>query len=195
MGHPGRSSRSSLASLERARRSARPAYADGLGDRDRSLSPDNTAVWDTLLTSITPDPQPPSAGSSFTSAAAAASSSTASAAASASTSMTSTGPSDEQTPTRDCDVSESGSNTEEDEYDMLGLSNFVRSNGAHTLRSYAEAVLAPPDEASSNDITNDGEGLGGMRSIISRLAERDDIPDSWWASAGLSRNLRREPMI
>lgn len=193
MGPPARTSRTNL---ERARRSAREAYVDGLGDRDRSLSPENGAVWDTLLTSITPDPQPPSAGSSFTSAAAAASSSTASAAASASTSMTSTGPSDEQTPARDCDVSESGSNTEEEEDDdMYGLSNFVRSNGAQTWRSYAEAVLAPPDEASANDIMNDGEGLGGMRSIISRLAERDDIPDSWWASAGLSRNLRREPMI
>ncbi|RCI12480.1 hypothetical protein L249_1167, partial [Ophiocordyceps polyrhachis-furcata BCC 54312] len=37
---------------------------DGLGDRDRSLSPE---VWDTLLTTLTPDPQPPSAGSSFSS--------------------------------------------------------------------------------------------------------------------------------
>ncbi|RDA94291.1 hypothetical protein CP533_0552 [Ophiocordyceps camponoti-saundersi (nom. inval.)] len=41
----------------------RHAFAvDGLGDRDRSLSPE---VWDTLLTTLTPDPQPPSAGSSF----------------------------------------------------------------------------------------------------------------------------------
>ncbi|RDA87746.1 hypothetical protein CP532_2493 [Ophiocordyceps camponoti-leonardi (nom. inval.)] len=43
----------------------RHAFAvDGLGDRDRSLSPE---VWDTLLTTLTPDPQPPSAGSSFSS--------------------------------------------------------------------------------------------------------------------------------
>lgn len=40
---------------------------DGLGDRDRSLSPE---VWDTLLSTLTPDPQPPSAGSSFASVAA-----------------------------------------------------------------------------------------------------------------------------
>lgn len=177
-----------------ARRSARQAYSDGLGDRDRSLSPENGAVWDTLLTSITPDPQPPSAGSSFTSAAAAASSSTASAVPSASTSMTSTGPSDEQTPARDCDVSESGSNTEEeDNMNMYDLGNFIRSNGGQTWRSYAEAVLSPPDEPSGNgltsdDITSDVE-LAGMRSIISRLAERDDIPNSWWASAGLSRRI------
>lgn len=37
---------------------------DGLGDRDRSLSPE---VWDTLLSTLTPDPQQPSAGSSFAS--------------------------------------------------------------------------------------------------------------------------------
>ncbi|PFH59037.1 hypothetical protein XA68_12896 [Ophiocordyceps unilateralis] len=37
---------------------------DGLGDRNRSLSPE---VWDTLLSTLTPDPQPPSAGSSFSS--------------------------------------------------------------------------------------------------------------------------------
>jgi len=37
---------------------------DGLGDRDRSLSPE---MWDTLLSTLTPDPQPPSAGSSFAS--------------------------------------------------------------------------------------------------------------------------------
>lgn len=41
---------------------------DGLGDRDRSLSPE---VWDTLLTTLTPDPQPPSVGSSFASGTAA----------------------------------------------------------------------------------------------------------------------------
>lgn len=43
---------------------------DGLGDRNRSLSPEGYDVWDTLLYTVTPDPQPPSAGSSFTSASA-----------------------------------------------------------------------------------------------------------------------------
>ncbi|SPN97510.1 uncharacterized protein DNG_01024 [Cephalotrichum gorgonifer] len=40
---------------------------DGLGDRERSMSPDPNGTWDTLLTTLTPDPQPPSAGSSFAS--------------------------------------------------------------------------------------------------------------------------------
>lgn len=42
------------------------SWGDGLGDRERSLSPE---VWDTLLTTLTPDPQPPSANTSFASAA------------------------------------------------------------------------------------------------------------------------------
>ncbi|EPE05648.1 hypothetical protein F503_08179 [Ophiostoma piceae UAMH 11346] len=40
---------------------------DGLGDRRRSLSPEGDGVWDTLLTTLTPDPQPPSLNSSFAS--------------------------------------------------------------------------------------------------------------------------------
>ena len=40
---------------------------NGLGDRNRSLSPEG---WDTLLSTLTPDPQAPSAGSSFASTAA-----------------------------------------------------------------------------------------------------------------------------
>ena len=46
--------------------SHRGAGLDGLGDRDRSLSPE----WGMLLATLTPDPQPPSASSSFVSAAA-----------------------------------------------------------------------------------------------------------------------------
>src|SRR6478609_11914007 len=42
----------------------RSRYADGLGDRERSISAE---PWETLLSTLTPDPQPPSAGSSFAS--------------------------------------------------------------------------------------------------------------------------------
>ncbi|KAF1814396.1 hypothetical protein P152DRAFT_447763 [Eremomyces bilateralis CBS 781.70] len=48
------------------------ARVDGLGDRERSLPPDEDS-WETMLTTITPDPHPPSAGSSFTTAVATAS--------------------------------------------------------------------------------------------------------------------------
>ncbi|KAL1624443.1 hypothetical protein SLS54_003784 [Diplodia seriata] len=49
-----------------------PGAIDGLGDRERSLSPP-ADPWETMLTTITPDTQLPSADSSFTSAAASAS--------------------------------------------------------------------------------------------------------------------------
>lgn len=49
-----------------------PGTVDGLGDRERSLSPP-ADPWETMLTTITPDAQLPSADSSFTSAAASAS--------------------------------------------------------------------------------------------------------------------------
>ncbi|KAF9738375.1 hypothetical protein PMIN04_004565 [Paraphaeosphaeria minitans] len=49
---------------------------DGLGDRERSLSPVVDDHWETMLTSVAPDPLAPTAESSFASAAASASFST-----------------------------------------------------------------------------------------------------------------------
>ncbi|PBP19364.1 hypothetical protein BUE80_DR009882 [Diplocarpon rosae] len=176
--------------MERSRRLTRPRL-DGLGDRDRSFSPEGGAAWDTLLTSITPDPQPPSAGSSFasTSAAAAAASSSGSGPSSTSTSLTSV---DRVAVEHECDVSETESNSDEDE-DIYGfdddLQNLGRHRGDRFWRTYAEVVTARADLATRNDT----EHLGGLHRIISRMARRDDVPETWWASAGLSRNLRPDP--
>lgn len=49
---------------------------DGLGDRERSVSPPVDDHWETMLTSVAPDPLAPTAESSFASAAASASFST-----------------------------------------------------------------------------------------------------------------------
>ncbi|PVH84353.1 hypothetical protein DL98DRAFT_651587 [Cadophora sp. DSE1049] len=188
-----RSLNQTASNIERSRRLIRQARLDGLGDRDRSMSPEGGAAWDTLLTSITPDPQPPSAGSSFasTSAAAAAASSSGSgpssgsASASASTLMTSP----DRVGDHECDVSDSGSNTEDEEEDIYELQEFNGSRrGDRFWRTYADVVTARADRAARQDTD-----LGGMHRIISRLARRDEIPDNWWTSAGLSRNLRREP--
>lgn len=177
------------------RRVARQAaLLDGLGDRDRSLSPEGPtdAAWDTLLSSIPPDPQPPSAGSSFASAPsaiAAASSSSDSAPASASTSLTSMGPSEETPVLHDCDMSDSGSASDEEDDVMFELAEFGRNRGARAWRSYADVVTARADQARAVEEPD----LDSMHLIISRMAHSDDIPDEFWVSAGLSRNLRREP--
>jgi hypothetical protein len=95
---------------------------------------------------------------------------------------------------RDCDISES--NTEdEDEDDMyelrddrfISMSEMVgeMEDRERSVRSsWAEVAQA------GRSLHGDG-GLNGMHRIISRLAERDDIPESWWASVG----LRREPTV
>ncbi|TVY13706.1 hypothetical protein LARI1_G007462 [Lachnellula arida] len=179
-------------SMNQRRVARQAALLDGLGDRDRSLSPEGPtgAAWDTLLSSIPPDPQPPSAGSSFASAPsaiAAASSSSDSAPASASTSMTSMGPSEETPAVHDCDMSDSGSTSDEEDEDLLA--EFGRNRAARAWRSYADVVTARADQARAVEEPD----LDSMHLIISRLAHSDDIPDEFWVSAGLSRNLRREP--
>ncbi|RDL38066.1 uncharacterized protein BP5553_05499 [Venustampulla echinocandica] len=185
--------RGPMYNVERARRMARQEM-DGLGDRDRSLSPEGGSAWDTLLASITPDPQPPSAGSSFASAsAAAAATSSASGSASANTSMTSVGLISTGMGLMDPNCDDSDSSNTEDEDDLYELQDFSRARGDRSLRSYAEVVTTHPyDRHIRPNVSADTEDLGGMHRIISRLAERDEIPDEWWASAGLSRNLRPE---
>ncbi|KAI0012619.1 hypothetical protein F4779DRAFT_15736 [Xylariaceae sp. FL0662B] len=95
---PHRVDRSRPAQLSRgaSRLSNRVRYVDGLGDRDRSLSPEGDGVWDTLQSTLTPDPQPPSVGSSFASTTASAATSQSTAASSSNTPITS--PDDEAEP-------------------------------------------------------------------------------------------------
>jgi hypothetical protein len=109
---------------------------DGLGDRNRSVSPFHDQLqWDSFLTTVVDDPVAPTAGSSFASAAASASftnshpSSRAGSANSAASSQTHlTVPSRRPSPPqneqfmRACDTSEddSASDTEEEEMDVRG---------------------------------------------------------------------------
>lgn len=169
---------------------------DGLGDRDRSLSPEGDGVWDTLLSSITPDPQPPSVGTSFAStptpASAAGTSQTTASANSGNSSRTSLadGPDGGFTPQEIgfAEVCESGidnSDTEGDE-DEEARNNTLRRFG----QSYADLMGREDDNEDDDD--NDLEVLGGVESmqrIVRQLARRQDIPDEWWAEAGLSRTL------
>lgn len=177
---------------------------DGLGDRNRSLSPEGDHVWDTLLSTVTPDPQPPSVGSSFASASASASAATSqsTAAGSAGTSLTSPdvvdGPVLEQPCESDCDNSDSEADDdvhdededEDDEDIEMDENTWIRFSNAMARvgRSYADAARSNGNEESLELLG----GIGGMQHIVRSLARREDIPDEWWAEAGLSRTLPRE---
>lgn len=167
---------------------------DGLGDRDRSLSPEGDGVWDTLLSSITPDPQPPSVGSSFasTSASARASQSTASAATGSSNTSFS-GPiadtAEESGVEHPCESAGENSDTEGDEEDETGDNTLTRFRPGP---SYA-AIVARTELRHDEDIASRLAGdYGGMQRIVRNLARREDIPAEWWAEVGLSRTLSRE---
>ena len=186
---------------------------DGLGDRERSLSPEADDVWDTLLSTLTPDPQPPSVGSSFASASAsAAASQTAGsqsvAAGSSSTSLTGPDPDPAEDSTMEppCESGCEHSDTEgdeDDDDDDLEQNTLTRfPPGLRSSRSYADmAARATGGHSSSSNNGGGGGGddaleflggMGGMQRIVRNLARREDIPDEWWAEAGLSRSLSRE---
>ncbi|KAK4104021.1 hypothetical protein N658DRAFT_514031 [Parathielavia hyrcaniae] len=178
--------------------SARPwaieaADMDGLGDRNRSLSPEGDNLWGTLLTTLTPDPQPPSVGSSFASASASAAATQSTAAASSRTSFTAPDAAAEESAFElpcesGCDNSDTegeGEGDEEDEMDRMQLPYFPRL----ALASQSHADRA---RGNSEDYLELLGSIGGMQHIVRSLARREDIPDEWWAEAGLSRTLSRE---
>lgn len=167
---------------------------DGLGDRNRSLSPEGDNVWDTLLSTVTPDPQPPSIGSSFASASAsfsAAASQSAAAAGSSGTPLTSPdAPDDESRIGLYCETT-SESDEDEDEGDNDNLMTFNQLMATvqnQQRRSYAD-VTRNTDNEDPLELLG---GIGGMQHIVRGLARREDIPDEWWAEAGLSRTLPRD---
>lgn len=239
----------------------------GLGDRDRSPSPEG---WDTLLTTLTPDPQPPSAGSSFASTAA-----SQSAGVSSSTSLTTPGTREESAVDPACDSGCENSDTEGPDYEHPDFARIrrrreelsrrvrvrvpnlaadgpvdgpvetrsIRREGSATSSRAASRRQRPADDlmvaaavdgngslslshlrgqrhgwigqlsvgtsddelgldrrslnregsAVSGNNTSQGEDDWlGMRRIVQSLARREDIPDEWWAEAGLNRTLPRD---
>lgn len=163
---------------------------DGLGDRNRSLSPEDEGVWDTLLSSITPDPQPPSVGTSFASTSApasgAASQNVDNSAGSSHTHTTAPSTIEalefdfEEQP---CESGGDNSDTEGEDEDLSQLSALRRYE-----QTYAEAARAHREE----DELEIMGGVESMQRIVRNLARREDIPDEWWAEAGLNRSLQRE---
>jgi hypothetical protein len=173
----------------------RQSRLDGLGDRDRSLSPEGDGAWDTLLTTISPDPQPPSMGSSFASTTASAVASASSQARSSGTSATTVDGPEDASFENVCDLIESrdpSSETDEDEEDMYELRDNVSASREQFWRSYTDMVTERAERVARHSGQSDADGLGGMQRIVRRLARREDIPDEWWQEAGLSRTLSRE---
>lgn len=201
---------------------------DGLGDRNRSLSPEDDGVWDTLLSSITPDPQPPSVGTSFASTsgpASAATSQSTGTSASARTHLTTPATMDElegagrrggdfefEQEDHPC---ESGGETEGDDDDDNEEQETRRLRRFARARSHADAVAQLTAGDVDDDDDDDDLGVLGrarsyadvvrrmededlegsvddMQRIVRNLARREDIPDEWWAEAGLSRSLQHE---
>lgn len=173
---------------------------DGLGDRQRSLSPDGERegdAWDTLLSTITPDANLPSTDTSF--------SSTFPSATDVSRNGTSRRSGASQTQPspplssygrtlnpgslHPCDFP---SDYEDEDIDLLIAAwdrrlTRRRSPGLHSTMS-----SQPPLPSLPLPFSDSGDSdLQQMQAILDRLARREDIPDDWWASAGLSRTMGR----
>ncbi len=77
---------------------------------------------------------------------------------------------------------------------LNGLATRWRRAGL-SRSSYADVTRRTSRSNSNDDLTEmlgGIGGIGGMQRIVSNLARREDIPDEWWAEAGLSRTLSRE---
>ncbi|RAH74598.1 uncharacterized protein BO66DRAFT_417308 [Aspergillus aculeatinus CBS 121060] len=219
-------------SINDASRSNQESLIDGLGDRQRSLSPDDdhaNDAWETLLTTITPDTNLPSADSSFNSTSApgtnvpvnGAMRSTAAGMRPVSNS-TYSGPgtmeivldpySEYLNP---CDFPPSATDSESDSESETSHSLIRRYRAVRQLESLRRAVdfqgamirsqgtarrapevqstmsSQPPIPTVSfafSDSSTD-QDLHQVQAVLDRLTSRQDLPDDFWASVGLSRNF------
>ncbi|KAJ5144004.1 uncharacterized protein N7515_002791 [Penicillium bovifimosum] len=177
-------------------RPARDPITDGLGDRQRSPSPDgdrNLGDWQTLLLTMIPDATPPSTDTSFAS-------NSAPAADDPRNDVPHdflSGPMIEAAANRaefriqplldslNCDFSS------DDEEPPISYNQFLANRRRlHSQRSTISRHPPFPTIATLLDQNQDDE-LHHMQVILDRLARREDIPDDWWAAAGLSRTLDR----
>ncbi|KAJ5712768.1 hypothetical protein N7493_009236 [Penicillium malachiteum] len=181
-------------------RLTRESGMDGLGDRQRSVSPDGdreTDTWEPMRSTITPDVNLPSTDTSFTSFVAAHSTDTprnGTLRPSATSSLT-------LPPVQlaldaypdhlhPCDLS----SDDEDGpviHRLIGTSGFPhvpRSRGLHSTISNHPPI--PTISLSFSDSSSDTH-LQQMQAILDRLARREEIPEDWWAGAGLSHNMGR----
>ncbi|KAI2630141.1 hypothetical protein GGS21DRAFT_525696 [Xylaria nigripes] len=175
-----------LNAIRRHTSSLRYVYLDGLADRDHSLSPERDGAWDTLQSTLAPDPQPPSLGSSFASATASFSMPQTSGDNPVNTSMTTQNEETEQP----CDPVPNNPGSDDDVEQQPD--SVSQQPGPPPRPAFAHPATDTQSNESAESLdTNDPERewLSGMHRIVRALASRADIPDEWWAQAGLSRSI------
>lgn len=219
-------------SINDLNRVGRESAIDGLGDRERSLSPDVDDddddhahdAWETLLTTITPDANLPSNESSFASASASASAMNPSrhrAAADSAGNAPQALPLTASLSGRDreamrmalnpypeylnpCDYPTSSDSESDSELNLEESQSSRRRRRTphlpsmdtlrqtHDLNSTMSSQPPPISTFSFSfyDSTSDPD-FQQMQAILDRLARREEIPEHWWAAAGLSRTVGR----
>ncbi|KAK2804533.1 hypothetical protein FQN49_008853 [Arthroderma sp. PD_2] len=175
--------------------------------------PDVSDTWARLLNTIPLDNHLPSADSSFTSATASASASRSSTTAPSSLTPASSFGSSASSRmhimfdpfpslSANCDFisSSEDSDTEADE-DLERNRNQARNQSQDQSRAQSQAQTQPdastPSDsaaptASSFTLENEAAGLQLLHDTLNLLSRRDDIPEEWWATAGLTRIIDRE---
>ena len=176
-------------------------HTDGLGDRRRSFSPEES-TWSTLFSTITPDEHLPSAESSFTSATASAASSLSPHSGSSSSTLL-TAPSTNAATinalSHVCDdPSETSGSDTEDDFPLGDYAGALSGDGptdedddaGRTEESNSRHVQDREERASSRRwrLGSTAE-IRHLHAIHDRLERQLPIPHDWWASAGLSPNL------
>ncbi|KAJ5790474.1 uncharacterized protein N7518_007485 [Penicillium psychrosexuale] len=195
----------------------RDPVVDGLGDRQRSPSPDEereTVVWETLLSTIAPDETLPSTNTSFTSTSAAVpdisrnprprSSVNLTQPMTAEAARTHFGLDPYPDQLNPCDFSSDDEEPPSTLQEFIGRRRAGRYPDQHSTMSnhppvpiptiIPASVLALSDARRQNSSLSDrhqNDDLHHMQVILDRLARREDIPDDWWAAAGLARTLDR----
>jgi len=165
------------------------AHVDGLGDRERSFSPEDES-WATLLTTIPPDEHLPSASSSFTSATASASAASLSSnsASSSNTALTALSMASDQPETHMtfpvCDMSDSDDDSDEDSDDSETGTGTGIGTGTE-----AEGWAMEDDEEDSDIDEYDDLPNGNVEEYAAALRARtapiDTIVDEAFEQAGL----------
>lgn len=187
---------------------------DGLGDRQRSLSPDDDDyahnAWETLLTTMTPDANLPSNESSFASTSASATNAPRSGTTATSTNSTQTLPSSLDSATANvhlaldpypeflnpCDYPTSSDSESDPEIDFEGNRQARRRRGlprprfmdslrqSHDINSTMSSQPPIPTISFAFSDPSTDPEFRQMQSIVSRFAN-GDVPDHMWVAAGL----------